>query len=81
MHSNEFLLLLKEADDKVVTNVIERLVFAASREVLPPFSVGGSVRDAPEALSDAIRRARENRTQVETVAGPGRKPSGIYPLP
>jgi len=81
MHSNEFLLLLREADDKAVTNVIERLVFAASREVLPPFSVGGSVRDAPEPLTEAIRRARENRTQVETVAGPGRKPSGIYPLP
>lgn len=80
-HSNEFLLLLREADDKAVTNVIERLVFAASREVLPPFSVGGSVRDVPETLTEAIRRARENRTPVETVAGPGRRTSGIYPLP
>ena len=81
MHSSEFLLLLREADDKAVANVIERLVFSASRELLPPFSVGGSAREESEALTEAIRRARENRTEVETVAGPGRKASGIYPLP
>ena len=81
MHSNEFLLLLHEADDKAIANVIERLVFSASRELLPPFSVGGSAREESEALTEAIRRARENRTEVETVAGPGRKSSGIHPLP
>ena len=81
MHSNEFLLLLREADDKTVANVIERLAFSASRELLPPFSVGGSTREESEPLTEAIRRARENRTEVSSATGPGRKPSGIYPLP
>jgi diguanylate cyclase (GGDEF)-like protein len=81
MHSNEFVLLLKEANQKGVENVVERLAFAASREILPPFSIGGAIRAEKEPLSEAIRRARESRTEVETAAGPGRKPSGIYPLP
>ncbi|HQR66829.1 MAG TPA: PAS domain S-box protein [Thermoanaerobaculia bacterium] len=81
MHSNEFLLLLRDADGNAVANVIERLVFAATRETLPPFTVGGSARDEAEPLTEAIRRARENRTEVPSAAGPGRKPSGIYPLP
>ena len=81
MHSNEFVLLLREADDRAVANVIERLSFSASREVLPPFSVGGSTREEREPLTEAIRRARENRTEVPSASGPGRKPSGIYPLP
>ncbi len=81
MHSNEFLLLLRETDDKSIRNVIERLSFAASRELLPAFSVGGAVRQESEPLTETIRRAREVRTVVETVSGPGRKPSGIFPLP
>jgi PAS domain S-box-containing protein len=81
MHSNEFLLLLREADEKSVGNVIERIAFAAFRELLPPFSVGGAARRETEPLTETIRRAREGRTGVETVSGPGRKPSGIFPLP
>jgi PAS domain S-box-containing protein len=81
MHSNEFLLLLREADEKSVGNIIERIAFAASRELLPPFSVGGASRREAEPLAETIRRAREGRTAVEPVSGPGRKPSGIFPLP
>ncbi len=81
MHSNEFLLLLREADDKSIGNIIERIAFTASRELLPPFSVGGAARRESEPLTETIRRAREGRTGVEPVAGPGRKPSGIFPLP
>jgi PAS domain S-box-containing protein len=80
-HSNEFLLLLRETDDASVRNVIERLAFAASRELLPAFSVGGAVQEGSEPLTETIRRARESRTGVETASGPGRKPSGIFPLP
>lgn len=81
MHSNEFLLLLREADDKSIGNIIERIAFTASRELLPPFSVGGAARRESEPLTETIRRARESRTGVEPVSGPGRKPSGIFPLP
>ena len=81
MHSNEFLLLLRESDDKSVRNIIERLAFAATRELLPAFSVGGAVQQESEQLTETIRRAREGRTAVETVSGRGRKPSGIFPLP
>lgn len=81
MHSNEFLLLLRETDDKSVRNVIERLAFAATRELLPGFSVGGAVQHESEPLAETIRRARESRQGVETASGPGRRPSGVYPLP
>jgi len=81
IHSDEFVLLLREADEKSVENFAERLAFAASREVLPPFSLGRAARGPDEPLAETIGRARENRTVVETVVGPGRKPSGVYPLP
>ncbi len=80
-HSGEFVLLLREADQKAVESLLERLTFAASREVLPPFSLGGAVRAEGEPLTETLRRARESRTGVDTLAGPGRRPSGVYPLP
>ncbi len=81
MHSNEFLLLLREADEKMVGTVLERIVFAASRELLPPFRVGAGVCAAEEPLAEAIRKARENRTPVRTIGSSGDEAPGIYPLP
>jgi PAS domain S-box-containing protein len=81
MHSNEFLLLLRGADRKAVDGVTERLVFAAQQEILPPLKLGAAAPEAGEALSETIRRARESRTEVRAGGGPGRRPSGIYPLP
>jgi len=81
MHSNEFLLLIREADEKAVGTVLERLVFAASREMLPPFRVGAGVSAANEPIIEAIRRARENRTPVRTIGSSGEEAAGIYPLP
>jgi PAS domain S-box-containing protein len=81
MHSNEFLLLLREADEKAVGTVLERLVFAASHEMLPPFRVGAGVCAADEPFAEAIRKARENRTPVRTIGSSGDEAPGIYPLP
>ena len=81
MHSNEFLLLLRDVDEKGVGTILERLVFAASRELLPPFRVGAATRGPEEPLAEAIRRAREKRTPVRTIGTPGDGSPGIYPLP
>jgi len=81
MHSNEFLLLLRDADEKAVGMILERLVFAASREMLPPFRVGAAACAPEEPLAEAIRRARENLTPVRTIGTPGDESPGIYPLP
>ncbi len=81
MHSNEFLLLFRDADEKALGTVLERLVFAASRELLPPFRVGAAVCPAGEPLAEAIRTARENKTPVRTIGSSGDEPPGIYPLP
>lgn len=74
MHSNEFLLLLRDADEKTIGTILERLVFAASRELLPPFRVGAAVCEAKEPLAEAIRKARENRTSVQTIGSSGDGP-------
>ncbi|MFI5182102.1 MAG: PAS domain S-box protein [Thermoanaerobaculia bacterium] len=81
MHSNEFLLLLRDANEKVLGTVLERIVFAASRELLPPFHVGAALCEATEPFTEAIRRAREKRTPVRTIGSSGNEPPGIYPLP
>ncbi len=81
MHSNEFLLLLRDADEKAVGTILERLVFAASRELLPPFRVGAAACAPEEPLAEAIRRARENRTPVRTIGTSGDESPGIYKLP
>lgn len=81
MHSNEFLLLLRDADEKAIGTILERLVFAASREMLPPFRVGAAACAPKEPLAEAIRRARENRTPVRTIGTPGDESPGIYKLP
>ena len=81
MHANEFLLLLRDADQKAVAMILERLVFAASRELLPPFRAGAAACAPEEPLAETIRRARENLSPVRTIGTPGDEVPGIYRLP
>ena len=81
-HSNEFLLLLRDADEKAVEAATERLTFAAARELLAPFRLGKASRAPGEGLPETLKRARQETVYIPTAgASPTRKPSGIYPLP
>jgi PAS domain S-box-containing protein len=81
-HSNEFLLLLRDADDKAVAAATERLRFAAARELLAPFRLGKAARTPGEGMPETLNRARYEKVEIPTAgSSPTRKPSGIYPLP
>jgi PAS domain S-box-containing protein len=81
-HSNEFLLLLHDADEKAVEAATERITFAAARELLAPFRLGKASRIPGEALPETLNRARTEKIEIPTAgSSPTRKPSGIYPLP
>jgi len=74
MGGDEFLLLLPGADRTATEIVADRLRLAASREVVPAFSLGFASREEGESLLGAIDRADQKLLIVKSAGrGPRRR--------
>lgn len=64
---DEFLLVLRPADEEAVEMVARRLQLAAIRTAPVPFSLGWSARRPGESVQDTVNRADQNLLSVRVM--------------
>lgn len=70
---DEFLLLLRPADEAAVEMVARRLQLAAIRTAPVPFSLGWSARQANESVQQTINRADQRLLSVRVIERAGKR--------